>query len=129
MDNLIQHEFGAKTIGLQAGWQAVAGTWLPPSTLLAPGEQPPFLKIAGISRDWFLVCDHATNRIPRSLGALGVTAAQLKMHIAWDIGALNVAKRLAARLRAPLYASGYSRLVIDCNRYPTARDAMPAVSD
>jgi predicted N-formylglutamate amidohydrolase len=63
------------------------------------------------------------------LRSLGITAAQLKTHIAWDIGALNVAKRLATRLRAPLFATHYSRLVIDCNRYPTAMDAMPAVSD
>src|ERR1700759_20214 len=101
----------------------------PPSTLLAPGEQPPLLTTAGTSRDWFLVCDHASNRIPRGLRSLGITPAQLEMHIAWDIGALNVAKRLAMRLSAPLFATNYSRLVIDCNRYPTAADAMPAVSD
>lgn len=39
-------------------------------------------------------------------------------HIAWDIGALEVAKRLSALLDAPLAHTGYSRLVVDCNRAP-----------
>ena len=38
-------------------------------------------------------------------------------------------RRLSALLDAPLVLSGYSRLVIDCNRAPEAADASPAVSD
>jgi len=63
-----------------------------------------------------LVCDHAANRIPRRLGTLGLDAARLTDHIAWDPGAADVARRLSAHLDAPLVLSGYSRLVIDCNR-------------
>jgi predicted N-formylglutamate amidohydrolase len=63
-----------------------------------------------------LVCDHAANRIPRQLGALGLDAAQLADHIAWDPGAAEVARRLSVHLDAPLVLSCYSRLVIDCNR-------------
>ncbi len=63
-----------------------------------------------------LVCDHAANRVPRQLGSLGLDAAQLADHIAWDPGAAEVARRLSAHLNAPLVLSGYSRLVIDCNR-------------
>jgi predicted N-formylglutamate amidohydrolase len=63
-----------------------------------------------------LVCDHAANRVPRQLGSLGLDAAQLADHIAWDPGAAVVARRLSAHLDAPLVLSGYSRLVIDCNR-------------
>lgn len=63
-----------------------------------------------------LVCDHAANRVPRRLGSLGLDAPQLAEHIAWDPGAAEVARRLAAELDAPLVLSGYSRLVIDCNR-------------
>jgi predicted N-formylglutamate amidohydrolase len=63
-----------------------------------------------------LVCDHASNRVPRRLAALGLAADQLVDHIAWDPGAAQVARRLSAHLDAPLILSGYSRLVIDCNR-------------
>jgi len=63
-----------------------------------------------------LACDHAANRMPRRLGSLGLDAARLAEHIAWDPGAADVARRLAAHLNAPLVLSGYSRLVIDCNR-------------
>lgn len=63
-----------------------------------------------------LLCDHAANRVPRQLGSLGLDAAQLADHIAWDPGAAVVARRLSAHLDAPLVLSGYSRLVIDCNR-------------
>jgi predicted N-formylglutamate amidohydrolase len=37
-------------------------------------------------------------------------------HIAWDPGAAEVARRFSVHLDAPLVLSGYSRLVIDCNR-------------
>lgn len=63
-----------------------------------------------------LVCDHASNRVPQRLGTLGLEASQLLDHIAWDAGAADVARRLATYLDAPLVLSGYSRLVIDCNR-------------
>jgi predicted N-formylglutamate amidohydrolase len=65
-----------------------------------------------------LVCDHAANRVPRGLGTLGLGPEQLADHIAWDPGAAAVARRLAVLLDAPLVLSGYSRLVIDCNRSP-----------
>jgi predicted N-formylglutamate amidohydrolase len=63
-----------------------------------------------------LVCDHASNRVPRQLGTLGLDAVQLADHIGWDPGAADVARRLSIRLDAPLLLSGYLRLVIDCNR-------------
>jgi predicted N-formylglutamate amidohydrolase len=37
-------------------------------------------------------------------------------HIAWDVGAAGVARRLAARLGGPAVLSTFSRLVIDPNR-------------
>jgi predicted N-formylglutamate amidohydrolase len=63
-----------------------------------------------------LLCDHASNRVPQRLGTLGLDARQLAEHIAWDPGAAEVARRLSAQLNAPLVLSGYSRLVVDCNR-------------
>ena len=75
-----------------------------------------------------VVCDHAANRIPRRLGGLGLDAAALASHIAWDPGALVVATQLARRLDAPLVASGYSRLVIDCNRPLVGEESIAASS-
>jgi len=63
-----------------------------------------------------LVCDHASNRVPQQLGSLGLDDIQLADHIGWDPGAAEVARRLSTLLDAPLVLSGYSRLVIDCNR-------------
>lgn len=85
--------------------------------LLEQAEPPAFEVVnAHGSSDVVLVCDHASNRVPRRLGTLGLDPQQLADHIAWDPGAAEVARRLAAHLDAPLVLSGYSRLVIDCNR-------------
>lgn len=85
--------------------------------LLGPDEPPPFeLVNAQGSSSAVLVCDHASNRIPQRVGNLGLDAGQLSEHIAWDPGAAEVARILSAQLNAPLLLSGYSRLVIDCNR-------------
>lgn len=76
-----------------------------------------------------VVCDHASNGVPRRLDRLGLAPAQLADHIAWDPGALQVARRLAECLDGPLVASGYSRLVIDCNRPLTSPESIASVSD
>ena len=76
-----------------------------------------------------ICCDHAGRAIPRRLGDLGVTQEQLSRHIGWDIGALDVAKRLAVRLDAPGIHQPYSRLVIDCNRRLQSPTLSPEVSD
>ena len=81
-------------------------------------DDPPAFEIVNSegSASAVLVCDHASNRIPRRLGTLGLRSKQLADHIAWDLGAAEVSRSLSARLDAPLVLSGYSRLVIDCNR-------------
>jgi predicted N-formylglutamate amidohydrolase len=76
-----------------------------------------------------LVCDHASNRLPRRLGTLGLGAAELADHVAWDPGAAEVARRAADRLDAPLVLSGYSRLAIDCNRPLESPASIPARSE
>ena len=79
---------------------------------------------------WLLVvCEHASNRIPRGLNGLGVSDAVRRSHVAWDPGALGVAERLAARLGAALVVGTVSRLVYDCNRPPEAPSAIPARSE
>ncbi|WP_282182239.1 N-formylglutamate amidohydrolase [Aliiroseovarius marinus] len=76
-----------------------------------------------------VVCEHASNRVPAHLDGLGLDAEILTRHIAWDPGALPVAKGLAQRMRAVLVHGGISRLVYDCNRPPEAHDAIPARSE
>jgi predicted N-formylglutamate amidohydrolase len=63
-----------------------------------------------------ICCDHASNAIPKALGKLGLPERSLSRHIAWDIGAAELARRLADRLEVQAILAGYSRLVIDCNR-------------
>ncbi|MFI5309115.1 MAG: N-formylglutamate amidohydrolase [Polyangiales bacterium] len=85
--------------------------------MLQPDEPAPFEVVAGGSRSPFvLLCDHAGRRIPRVLGDLGLSPAELDTHVAWDIGAAGLARKLAASLDACAILQTYSRLVIDCNR-------------
>jgi predicted N-formylglutamate amidohydrolase len=98
--------------------------------LLAADEPPPVIESARQGRSNFvIVVDHASARIPRRLGDLGLPRAELQRHIAWDIGSLAVARQIAAALDAPLVAQNYSRLVIDCNRDPGVASSIPAVGE
>jgi predicted N-formylglutamate amidohydrolase len=99
-------------------------------TLLAPDEPSPVAECntAGTS-SLLLVCDHAGRRIPRALHDLGVGEADLKRHIAWDIGIEGVARRLSERLDAHLIMQIYSRLVIDCNRPPGSPTSIAPLSE
>ena len=101
----------------------------PAPALLAPHEPAPFRVTDGNNLSFLIVCDHAGHRVPERLGDLGMEEADRLDHIGWDPGAAEVARRVASRLGAPLVEGVYSRLVIDCNRYPDVRDAMPAISD
>ncbi len=76
-----------------------------------------------------LVCEHASNRIPEGLGALGLPPEVLASHAAWDPGAEAVAQLLSQSLDAVLVNAGFSRLVYDINRPPDHEDAMRAVSE
>jgi len=76
-----------------------------------------------------LVCEHAANFIPPDLHDLGIGPDLTTSHIAWDPGALPVARDLSRLLDAPLLAQRVSRLVYDCNRPPEADSAIPEVSE
>lgn len=76
-----------------------------------------------------IVCEHASNFVPARFGNLGLPEAELQRHIAWDPGALGVARVLAKELDAPLVSCAVSRLVIDCNRDPSVFDAITAKSE
>ena len=72
-----------------------------------------------------LICEHASNFIPTEYSQLGLPDAELTRHIAYDPGALEVAKGISKRLDAPLIYANISRLVIDLNRSPDDFDAIP----
>ncbi len=76
-----------------------------------------------------LVCDHASAHIPSELHNLGLASQYLQEHIAWDIGAGNIACELGRQLKVPVVLAEHSRLVIDCNRNLDDPTAFPAVSD
>ncbi len=67
---------------------------------------------------WLVTCDHASNRVPPEVagGDLGLPAAEMGRHIAYDVGAAGLARALADRLDGPCVLSTFSRLVIDPNR-------------
>ncbi len=98
--------------------------------LLAIDEPPPY---AVFNPDGtspiLLLCEHASNRIPRALGDMGLSFHERQRHIAWDIGALALAQHLSLSLDAPLFFTNYSRLVIDCNRPHSAPSFIPEVSE
>jgi predicted N-formylglutamate amidohydrolase len=79
--------------------------------------------------DFVLVCDHASNWVPRGLKGLGLSPGELDRHIAWDPGALQVAQRLAAALDSPLVHATVSRLVLDVNRAPAHPGSVVTVSE
>jgi predicted N-formylglutamate amidohydrolase len=62
------------------------------------------------------LCDHASNALPAEYGDLGLDRREFERHIAYDIGAAEATRRLAARFGAPALLTRYSRLLIDPNR-------------
>jgi predicted N-formylglutamate amidohydrolase len=100
------------------------------TTLIEPSEGPAFaLYRADGASEVVLVCEHASRKVPKSLGTMGLDAAALESHIAWDIGAQRVAELMSERLDAPLVSQRFSRLAYDCNRPPEADGAYPARSE
>ena len=98
--------------------------------LIAVDEPAAFDVIRGrADRPVLLACDHASRRIPRSLGTLGLAGRDLDDHIAWDIGAAEVARILCRRLGCGAIMGNYSRLVIDLNRSLEDSTVIPAISD
>jgi predicted N-formylglutamate amidohydrolase len=106
---------------------------MPPAPIIAllGAADPAAVELCnpGGSAPVLLTCDHASRAVPQALGSLGLDEASLARHIGWDIGAAEVTRRLAALLDAPALLSGYSRLVIDCNREPADVSSIPAASD
>jgi predicted N-formylglutamate amidohydrolase len=94
-------------------------------------DDPPAVEVlrAGAASPFFLTCEHAGKLFPKCLGTLGVGPHDLERHITYDIGAAGVARGLSRRLDAHLVLQTYSRLVVDCNRSPSAEDFITTVSE
>jgi predicted N-formylglutamate amidohydrolase len=76
-----------------------------------------------------VICDHASNRVPRALKDMGLKKATLKKHIGWDIGAEDASLHISKMLDMPAVLAQYSRLVIDLNRAPHHVECIPEESD
>lgn len=76
-----------------------------------------------------LICEHASRFLPSRYGSLGLGPAELESHIAWDPGALGVARSLSRLLDAALIHATVSRLVLDLNRDPSAPDSITSLSE
>src|SRR5215211_5938828 len=91
---------------------------------------PPVVVVNGTGRaPYVLLCEHASRLLPRGCARLGLSAAEFDRHIAWDIGAAELATRLACLLDAPLFLAGFSRLLIDLNRPPGTPSSIPQISE
>lgn len=98
--------------------------------LLGPDEPLAFEVLRPKGRSPFLLtCAHASARIPARLGDLGLSEADRGRHIAWDVGAVGLARTLSDRLDAALVLQNYSRLVIDANRPFANADSIPIRSE
>ena len=101
---------GPSSSGEGGGGQGVSGRL--PGRVTEAFEQLPGDLETGV----LVLCDHASNRMPPEYDSLGLPPGELARHIAWDIGAAGVARRLAERLNAPAILTRFSRLLVDPNR-------------
>jgi predicted N-formylglutamate amidohydrolase len=81
-----------------------------------------------------VICEHASNASAAPWGDLGLPPEVWQAHVAWDIGALGLARGLAQRLApacggAVLVYAPLSRLLFDLNRAPDHPGAMPERSE
>lgn len=99
-------------------------------SLLSPDDPPAFrIENPDGRAPILLVSDHDSNQVPAGLNRLGLPDDELARHIAYDPGIARIGGRLAERFDAPMIATSYSRLVVDCNRVPFTPGSIPAVSD
>lgn len=99
-------------------------------TLIGENDPPPYevLNPEG-GASMLLICDHASRAFPEKMGIIGLDESALELHVAWDIGAAEVTRRLSKKLDAAAVLAGYSRLLIDLNRQPGDPGSIPEISD
>ena len=97
----------------------------------APDMDPPAVETVNAEgkSPYVFLCEHASNYIPSRYKGLGLDASELDRHIAWDIGVAPIARELSRALDAPLVLSGYSRLLIDCNRPIGVPTSIPEIGE
>ena len=102
----------------------------------APGQpgqtvhEAPFERIDGdLGKGLVIICDHASNHVPAPYGSLGLPEEEFARHIAYDIGAADVARAMAAELGVPAVLSRFSRILIDPNRGPEDPTLVMKLSD
>lgn len=106
-----------------------ANAW--PRAACSPGCTDIAVAIQTLSPDisFVISCEHGGNRIPPAYAS--VFADQrvlLDSHAGYDAGALSMARELATALKAPLFATTISRLLIDTNRSPGRRGLYSAIT-
>ena len=95
---------------------------MPPPMQDACDEEPAYDRVPGrpvsgpAAAPLIFLCDHASNAVPARYGDLGLGPEQFARHIAWDIGAGELTRRLAASFGAPAFLGRWSRLLVDLNR-------------
>ena len=100
------------------------------TAFLQKGEKKAYSRVNASSQSpIIIVCDHASNAMPKATKNLGLDAKTRKMHIAWDPGTAHIGRYLARVLKAPLQLANYSRLVVDLNRGEDHGDCMRDTSD
>lgn len=86
-------------------------------SLLSPDEPEAFVVLnEQATSPVLLVCDHASRRIPKALGTMGLDPLARRCHLAQDIGAGDLTRQIAKELKLTSVLCSYSRLVVDCNR-------------
>ena len=90
-----------------------------PINRLNENGQAPFL----------FLCEHASNFIPDEMNNLGLAADVLHTHVAFDIGAAAMTRRLVTHFDAAAVLANFSRLIIDCNRDEQHEGLIPELTD
>lgn len=117
-----------------------AAEMLPGSSTMTPGDirtaedlSPVEVINPDATRALLIIAEHAGRRVPQAMrdatGPLGVPPESFDTHIAWDIGAAGVVRRLAEHLDVTAVLARYTRLLIDLNRPLGDPGSIPLVSD
>jgi predicted N-formylglutamate amidohydrolase len=73
-------------------------------------------------RALILTCEHGGNRVPARYAAVFASERAkraLRGHRGYDVGALQIARKLARAQRVPLHYSTVTRLLVELNRSPS----------
>ena len=87
------------------------------------------IRIKRNCKDYLIICDHSSNEIPKSYKNLGVSSKDLESHIAYDLGASDLASNLSESLNCSLIMANFSRLLIDPNRGMDDPTLIPKISE